>query len=202
MILETVALITFLGLLFSGSSENAIENIEKDNWGVIYAPGKFSNWPVITSNKSVPKTGPTSFHASREHGKRYHAGIDLYAMPGDIIVAGSDGIFLNYVAGYVGLDAMLVQHGNINVLYGEFVAIKGFKSGDKITAGQKLGIMANSKGKSPDAVLSSMLHLETWDSSVKFDMFQPWKTSAKMPTGLLDPTRFLEKTLNVSNLLN
>jgi murein DD-endopeptidase MepM/ murein hydrolase activator NlpD len=123
--------------------------------------------------------------------------MDLYSVPGDTIVALDDGIFMNYAGGYVGLDGIVIQHGDLNVVYGEFISEKGLKRGDIIAAGQKIGTTVNSKGTSQGAVLSSMLHLETWDASVYTpDYFTPWKSDKPMPAGLLDPTRFLQRTLD------
>jgi len=171
------------------------EPVVLDAWGVPFANGRGKVWPVANATNRRVTTGPLAFHASREGGRRYHAGMDLYSYAGDTIVALDDGAFQNYAAGYVGLDAMVIRHGRNNVLYGEFVADKGFKHGDPIVAGQRLGTMVESKGTSPGTVLSSMLHLEIWDISFTPQAFTPWYSKDPIPRGLLDPTRFLERTL-------
>ena len=180
-------------IAYALSDKDELAPYEEDQWGVPYARTKGKIWPVVTPNKSIP-AGPLAFHASRAQGKRFHAGVDLYAAPGEQIVALDDGIFLNYASGYVGLDAMVIQHGPVNVLYGEFVAVKGLKNGDPISAGQNLGTIVNSLGTSAGAVLSSMLHLETWEGFIP-KAFTPWYSTNPMPQGLLDPTKMLERTL-------
>lgn len=191
------AIILMASLLLSNMDEKkpAIkdEKVILDEWNIPYAPGKGKFWPVASSNKNLDVKA-RSFHASREKEKRFHAGIDLYADPGNAIIAMDDGIVLSFPTGYVGLDSIVIQHGNITVLYGEILRDKSIKIGDKVSAGQVIGTAAKSKGKSPDAVESTMLHLETWDVNHPPNKFNPWYQTNPAPAGLLDPTMYLIRT--------
>ena len=184
------------------------------SYGVPFARGRGKVWPVVTgapARLSVPyfplsspttlidpfggaPVGARAFHASRESGKRWHAGVDLFASPGDAIVAMGDGVVVGPATGYVGLGALVVDHGSHVVLYGEMELAPGLKTGDVVKAGQRLGTARESLGTSPGAVRSTMLHLETWERDHAPKAFTPWYQGSSPPTGLLDPTLFLLST--------
>lgn len=184
------------------------------SYGVPFARGRGKVWPVVTgapARLSVPyfplsspttlidpfghaPVGARAFHASRESGKRWHAGVDLFAAPGDAIVAMGDGVVVGPATGYVGLGALVVDHGTHVVLYGEMELAPGLKPGDAVKAGQRLGTARESLGTSPGAVRSTMLHLETWERAHAPKAFTPWYQGSPPPSGLLDPTLFLLST--------
>lgn len=136
-----------------------------------------------------------AFHASRSTDvkPRYHAAVDLIAFPGDEIVAVDDGIVQGPAGGYVGLGALVVEHAGITIVYAEMDVDASLKPGDKVHAGQKLGVTATSQS-SATAPKSSMLHFETWEPGTQITQFQAWYVGAPAPTGLLDPTVFLLRT--------
>lgn len=144
-------------------------------------------WPVR------PKRGIISgYGVSRDQGKRVHAGADLGALPGDEIVAWSDGVVLHNVSGfaiygekgprpeYIPLQAVAIDHGNVQMIYAE-IRVE-VKPGQRVRAGQRIGVAArNGDG-------NSMLHLEAWREAPKG--FVPWVTGSR-PPGLLDVNDYL-----------
>lgn len=163
------------------------------SWGVSLAAPTGRVWPVAGGDRSVSYTTPagaivgnsgTVFHASRESGVRYHAGIDLQAAPGQNIVAMENGIVLGNIPGFVGLDAMVVQHASVIAVYAEVRSI-GLTAGTRVSSGQRIanGVL-NKDG-------NSMLHLELWRPGFAPKGFVPWLQGKPAPAGLLDPTQYL-----------
>lgn len=130
------------------------------------------------------------FGASRRDGQRYHAGIDLFANPGDVIVAPEAGTivgtqnFLNSIDG-AGPDAMLIEGDNgVTILLGEIdEKAYGLKVGDRVTRGQPVArIQATAGG-------DHMLHIETYRNGLTHN--QQWWKGSPAPSHLLDPTDYL-----------
>ena len=131
-----------------------------------------------------------SFHAIRAEGARWHAGIDLFGNPGDVIVAPEAGRiinvqnFLNTIDG-AGPDAMLIDTDpGLMVLLGEIdEEAFGLKVGDRVERGQPVAkIQQTTKG-------SHMLHIETYRTGVTKN--QRWLKGKPAPSHLLDPTDYL-----------
>lgn len=174
--------------------------IDLKTWGVPFAPTFGERWPVAPSsgaNKTVSYTtadgaivgnAATRFHASRENGKRWHAGLDLVASPGDPIVAVAAGKVLGQIPGFVRLGAVVVQHAAAVAVYAEIaldsLAASGLKPGDAVESGQRIGTGAlNYEGH-------SMLHFELWELGHAPAAYTPWMQGSPPPAGLLDPTAF------------
>ena len=64
-------------------------------------------------------SGERAFGSSRKHGKRAHAGCDLYAPLGEKIYAVADGVITRYRDFYGQTYALEVNHGDFVVRYGE-----------------------------------------------------------------------------------
>lgn len=132
-------------------------------------------------------TGQTQrrFGASRE-GARLHAGIDLPLPSGSPVVAMDDGIVLGILPGYVGLDAVAVDHPGLGVVvvYAEFARGAATIVGARVRRGGALG-------QSAASAYGSMLHVETWERSRPPAAFTAWPAAGPRPSGLLDPTRML-----------
>lgn len=130
-------------------------------------------WPVR------PYRGVISpFGASRDDGTRVHAGVDLGALPGDAIVAMTEGVVLYPVSGFsigAGLQAVAVRHPDAEYVYAEILL--GVTVGQVLAAGQRIGTAAKNKDG------NSMLHLEAWEHAPH--AFTRWVTGAR-PAGLLD----------------
>lgn len=180
------------------STSSAIKLPAVKNFGVPFATPSGRIWPVTGGNRSVPYTTPegkvigngaTAFHASRESGTRYHAGIDLQASPGQRIVAMEDGIIIGTIPGFVKLDAVVVQHAALVAVYAEVTLgslIKaGLKPGDRVKAGQQIATGSINYDE------NSMLHLELWRTGFAPKFYTPWYSKNPPPAGLLDPTLYL-----------
>jgi murein DD-endopeptidase MepM/ murein hydrolase activator NlpD len=130
------------------------------------------------------------FGASRRDGARYHVGIDVFADPGDVIVAPEDGLvvgvqnFLTSIDGS-GPDAMLIRgDSGVTVLLGEIDENAfGVKVGDRVSRGQPVAkIQATAGG-------DHMLHFETYRNGVTHN--EQWWKGSPPPPDLLDPTDYL-----------
>jgi hypothetical protein len=64
-------------------------------------------------------SGERAFGSARNHGKRAHAGCDLYAPLGEKIYAVADGVITRYRDFYGQTYALEVNHGDFVVRYGE-----------------------------------------------------------------------------------
>lgn len=139
-------------------------------------------WPIRGGQREVPRSGTSSFGASRDGGARLHAGVDLGAPAGAAILAIEAGVIRSFPAGYVGLDAVAVQ-GEHGILYGEFARDPKLRVGDRVETGQVLGAARSS-------AYGSMLHVELWEPFALPSSFTIWKPGQKLK-GLIDPTSFL-----------
>lgn len=188
-----------LAIVMRGSRPALPRNIPTlKDFGVPFAEAYGNVWPVPGRSRVVSYTmatgkivgnGATCFHASRESGKRYHAGCDLPCLPGDRVVAMEDGVVLGNIPGFVRLDAVVVQHSHCIVVYAEVelgsLTRAKLKKGSHVKAGQTIAFGAINYED------HSMLHLETWALGHAPKMYTPWYTSQKAPVGLLDPTLYL-----------
>ena len=163
-------------------------------------PKQGSFWPLISSHprgKEVPfqyQTKPSayagnasrSFLARRADGNRYHVGIDLYANNMDRIVACEDGVIVNFYHFYRSTYALIVEHENIVINYGEVhsdsLKANKLKVGDRVRAGQVIGIV----GK---MYKSSMLHFETYRKGTTKNI--RWLKKDRAPYNILNPTKYL-----------
>lgn len=185
-------------------------------------------WPLPTRTPHVSIAGGRAFGAPREdvyqmvggtrtlvaEGSRYHAGIDLYASFGDIIVATEDCEVVNFYHFYRGTYALIVKTATQVINYGEC------REDSLLTLGHKAPKVNLKPGRTysspvdemtPDAVASitgagsyvragepvaivgrmnvgSMLHLEMYKAGSVVN--SRWKRSAT-PASLLDPTEYL-----------
>ncbi|HVV33782.1 MAG TPA: M23 family metallopeptidase [Vitreimonas sp.] len=162
------------------------------------APQRF--WPVVTTNPRALEisTETTSrplrrFNAPRpaahaDHPTRRHVGVDLFADPGDTVIAIEDGIIL---ANYPFLRAatgqmswcVLIAHAGYVATYGEVQAgltdVWNLRIGDRVQGGQFIANISD----------TGQLHFETYDPSVTRNI--SWPNGAPEPAGVRDPTRFL-----------
>ena len=161
-------------------------------------------WPLVSRRKktvSYRTTGGAAvgnwarrFGASR--GGRYHAGMDLYANPGDPIVAMEDGRVVAMKTFFNGTWALyLCTNSGITINYGEIEKNswrnleRPIQKGSLVKKGQMLGRVGLSAGG------SHMLHLETYRGCVTRNY--PWYTSRSAPSALLNPTKYLLRARDV-----
>jgi hypothetical protein len=130
-----------------------------------------SHWPVRTNHPNgrivsfrsqegdIFGNGPRRFCASRSEGARFHVGVDLYGVHGDIIVATEPGRLVNHYHFYHGTHALFVQcDSGLVINYGEVAADSwqefGLDNGSPVAAGQPIARVGKMYS-------SSMCHFET-----------------------------------------
>lgn len=173
--------------------------------GVPFAePGSNPLWPVITNNSkknwvSYKKTdGKYAGNPARSFGwlrpnSRYHAGMDLYGDPGDIIVASESGTVVG-IQGFLGPTKAILIEGDETgqvILYGEITDKSwekfGLKKGSHVNRGQQIATVGlNDAG-------TSMLHFEEYSKGVKQNI--QWKQGTNPDPRILNPTKFLLKAV-------
>jgi murein DD-endopeptidase MepM/ murein hydrolase activator NlpD len=133
-----------------------------------------------------------------DDGIRRHAGVDLFAHGGDVVLAMEDGEVLATLPFTDGTWAIYVRNDSGEIVnYGEvfknswkeFGLSSGVDTGQRVSRGQpiaRVGVM----GKD-----TSMLHLETIRGDMTTDDIRQgalrWFKGDPPPDGLLDPTQYL-----------
>ena len=161
-------------------------------------PPSGSFWPIVTTHskgrevafqgadKKYRGTLGRRFLASRTDGGRYHCGCDLWANDKDPIVACEDGTIVNFYHFYRSTYALLVEHSNIVVNYGEVhkdsLTASNLKVGDRVKAGQVIALVGKMYS-------SSMLHFETYIKGTRSN--KRFMVGGTAPKELLNPTRYL-----------
>lgn len=174
-------------------------------------PSVGSYWPLISThqkNKEVAfqyMANPSryvgnrsrSFLAKRLNGKRYHAGIDLYAHHKDKVVACEDGVIRAFYHFYRNTYALIVEHKNLVINYGEVhkdsLDANGLKKGDNVSAGQVIAHVGKMHR-------SSMLHFETYRKGTEHNI--KWFKKDSAPPNLLNPTKYLLALQEHGNIAN
>lgn len=158
--------------------------------------GKF--WPVHTrdghgrkvamhaSDGTVIEAG-RSFGASRDAGRRFHVGIDVFGQRGDPIFACEAGTLVNFYPFYRGTYALFVQNDSGLVInYGEVeresLTRLGLKIGAHVAAGTQIAYVGQMRE-------SAMLHFEMYAHGTHQN--KRWMNGEQRPAGLLDPTQYL-----------
>lgn len=164
------------------------------------APQRARYWPVVTGlAQALEISGEHTsrplrrFNAPRpavhaDNPTRRHVGVDLFAAPGDTVIAVEDGRilgfypFLRAATGEMSY-ALLVDHGSYVANYGEVRASSltahGLAIGDRISAGQPIATISD----------TAQLHFETYDAGTQHS--SSWRHGAPQPPGVRDPTAFL-----------
>jgi len=154
-------------------------NIDPEQW--IY--------PLVSRHTADPTTGSRFFGASRDEGKRAHAGMDLIVSPGVQVIAMTDGTVIQSYNFYQNTDAVEVQNDDGSIVRYTEISVS-VSAGKKIKKGDVLGkVIANRDG-------SSMLHIEVYDGSGSGALTQKSNTTYKNVSAknyqrrsdLLDPT--------------
>jgi murein DD-endopeptidase MepM/ murein hydrolase activator NlpD len=144
--------------------------------------GKIVGWPgrVFKAARKGKRNGVIT--------ARNHAGIDLFARPGDAVIACENGKVIDFSFFYNAKSGqrtykILVEHSGVVVNYGEVSRDSfkrtGLKVGSPVRAGQVIGYVSDTK----------MLHFETYKRGTK-SAYRWWKGESPPPR-LLDPTRYL-----------
>jgi murein DD-endopeptidase MepM/ murein hydrolase activator NlpD len=157
-------------------------------------------WPVVTDHpQALEISGEATsrplrrFNAPRpavraDNPTRRHAGVDLFARPGDLVVAVEDGRivgfypFLRARTGEMSY-ALLLAHDGFVANYGEVreasLRSRGLAVGDAVRAGSVIAEISD----------TAQLHFEIYASGATRN--QSWPHGAPQPDGVRDPTRFL-----------
>ena len=124
---------------------------------------------------------------------RNHAGIDLFAKPGDTVQAMAPGIVTAVQSFHLGSWAVFVEHAGVVVMYGEVQPQSwkalGVSVGTEVAAAQPIAKVACMRTNEDGQCTSHMLHLETYVLGTTGN--QRWYVGEEAPPALLDPTRLL-----------
>lgn len=138
-----------------------------------------------------------TFGASRANGTRRHAGVDLYAPRGSVVLAPESGEVVA-TQGFNGPNAVaLVMQTDSGpaILFGEVEPGSwtrlGLEVGSRVEAGQPVATVGINPGG------SQMLHLEMYRDGTRRNY--RWMAGNPAPEQLLDPTQYLQaaKALDV-----
>ncbi|MCY4380127.1 MAG: M23 family metallopeptidase [Proteobacteria bacterium] len=143
-------------------------------------------FPLQKSPLDRYHTSGRGFGATRNGGRR-HAANDLLEHKGSPVHAVTDGVIIDYYWFYQGTRAIVIDHDNFIVRYGEIDRFwdHNVRLGSKVTAGQKIaGIGQLWHG-------SSMLHFEKYSGKLKGALTVLANYPYKRRRDLVDPTRFL-----------
>jgi hypothetical protein len=166
------------------------------DFAVLQAPQEQWHWPVITGDTQAMKvsyrTGPTTFAgrpsraflASRQEGRRFHVGMDIFCQQGDVVVAIASGTIVRFYAFYQGTNALLIAHGGVVVNYGEVAPSSDnefeWKEGSQVREGQRIARVGR----------LNMIHFETYRPGQRNN--ERWmQDGSPAPTNLLNPTKLL-----------
>lgn len=145
-------------------------------------PGKFA--------KQVWTTGGKRFGAARKGGKRFHAGIDIIAPQGAVVVAPESGTLIaSQRFNGPSAHALLLQtHTGPVLLFGEVFPGSwtefGLRLGSEVEAGQPIARVGVNPGG------STMLHFEAYTRGTRQN--HRWFPGQPPPPQLLDPSEYLE----------
>lgn len=169
-----------IGLLYAATRVKRKHRVQSQGIPCALPTGKV--WPLADARARVASytrddgvvigNASQRFGASREGGRRRHAGVDITTVPGQPIVAMEAGRVIGNLPGFVGLDAILVAHASVLVVYAEVRSV-GRRANESIAAGDTIAEAAQSSE-------GSMLHVETWERGHAPAGFTPW-------IGLLPP---------------
>lgn len=158
-------------------------------WPVVTAR---ADWNTISSQPDCVRL--RCFEAPRpvsrlDNPERHHAGVDLYANPGDAVIAVEDGTiigfypFLRAATGEMSY-AILVAHAGYVANYGEVrensLRARGLEIGARVRAGQEIASVSD----------TSMLHFETYQPGTRRNY--SWRYDEQRPAAVIDPTPRLQ----------
>ena len=131
-----------------------------------------------------------TFGASRAKGKRRHAGIDLYALRGSVVLAPEAGTIVatQRFNGPLAHAILLQTDSGVVILFGEVEPNSwrkyGLVKGSRVERGAPVADVGINPGG------DQMLHLETYVAGTRKN--QRWFTGKQPPAALLNPTRYLK----------
>lgn len=156
----------------------------------------------VYSRSWAPGTmGAFGANRTSKDGPRAHAGCDLYAPTGTWVHAITGGtVTVGPYKFYAQSYAVEINHGTFIARYCEMKPDIAVKQGDRVTAGQRLGRVANliAMGIS---VPENMLHIELYNGSASGGLTVKGSASVKRADGvpysrradLMDPTSYVDQ---------
>lgn len=152
-------------------------------------------WPLPEERRHVPLSGSRRFGASRVGGERYHAGVDLGAPRGSLVIAPEAGELVRTYK-FNGPDAYaLLLQTDIGPVFNlaeveprswrEFGLTVGTRttSGSWVDKGEPIARVGINPGG------STMLHFESYTRGTRAN--QRWFPGKDPPARLLDPSHYL-----------
>lgn len=135
-------------------------------------------------------TPPRSFGACRDGCARRHAGADLYGPIGRAVYAVGDGEVLDFYYFYDGTYALVVDHGDFVVRYGEVKATlpTGIAVGARVVRGQKIATVGDLSSLS-----YQMLHFERFSGQATGPLTVRSNAPYQRRSDLVNPTADLLK---------
>ncbi|MCY4444520.1 MAG: M23 family metallopeptidase [Proteobacteria bacterium] len=131
-------------------------------------------------------TGGREFGASRDWGRRFHAGVDLVQHAGQAVYAITDGKIVDFHYFYDGTYAVVVDHEDYVIRYGEISHMhESLRIGQKVKAGQKIAFIGYLHRSG-----SAMLHLEKYSGKLSGPLTQ-YYTPFLRRKDLVNPTQFI-----------
>ena len=152
-------------------------------------------WPLPDVRRNVPTSGGRRFGASRKGGVRYHAGIDILAPEGALVVAPESGTLVaKYKFNGPRAFALLLQTDsgiviNLGEVYPNSWQEFGLVVGTRKTAGSWVGMGSPIARIGVNPGGSTMLHIETYTAGTRAN--QRWFPGETPPRRLLDPTNYM-----------
>ncbi|WP_372618503.1 M23 family metallopeptidase [Falsiroseomonas sp.] len=169
---------------------------EQHYWPVRSTKSKYGRQVACKDNKGrTYGNGSRRFGAQRpakpDPGEelRWHCGIDLGGLHGDLVVACQSGTIVRLQTFHLGTWAMMIQNRQNGLVFSYNEVEKGswhefgVTEGDDVKAGQpiaRIGLM----GKN-----SSMLHFEAYQTATK--KTYSWPQGSSRPSALRDATKYL-----------
>jgi len=132
---------------------------------------------------------PRHFGAPRDGGRRKHAGCDLYAPVGTPVFAVADGTVLQFGLFYLGTYALVVDHDDFVVRYGEIQKgiAEDLPTGARVVQGQRIGRVGKLTG-----LAISMVHFEMYAGTGNGPLTDRNRPPFMRRSDLMDPASHLD----------
>lgn len=171
-------------------------------WGLFYLLGMkmpafvfpVQNWLPGYPYTVMPRQyNMRAFGSRRDHGRRKHAGCDLYAPCGADVYSVTDGRVVEIVRGFYGGASMVaVDHGAVGICnYCEINLADDVDSGSVVKSGDVLGSVAKLHGPGLGSC-HPMLHFEMYKGEGSGSLLNKKNAPYMRRSDLMDPTVFLQ----------
>ena len=131
---------------------------------------------------------PRSFGSCRDNCNRRHAAADLYTNTGTIIHAVADGEIIDFYEFYLGTYALVIDHGDFVVRYGEIKGNlpQGMRIGARVKQGRGIAYVGRLNGLNQD-----MLHFERFAGWARGPLTDTGNYPFQRRRDLVNPTQDL-----------